>query len=149
MSQIINATKTTLPTKTNFHRTWYIIDASKKPVGRIATEAARLLMGKNRADFTPQVDMGGCVVIINSKQLVFTGKKMQKKGYFRHIDSRIGSLKYRSLPQQMELDSTKPIYLAIKRMLPKNRHQNIFANQRLHIFETDNHKLTQSMITVF
>lgn len=146
MSKIYNSTKTTLPTKIGYHRPWYIIDASKLPVGRLASTVANLLTGKNRADYTPQVDMGGCVVVINADKLVFTGKKMQRKVYFRHINGRIGSLKHRTMEQQMALDSTKPIYLAVKRMLPKNRHQNIWLNQRLHIFKNEQHTFTQNLM---
>jgi large subunit ribosomal protein L13 len=146
MSTIYSSVKTSLPTKDKLNRNWYIIDAATLPVGRLATKVATLLTGKNQANYTPFIDMGGCVVVINSKKLVFTGKKMEKKVYFRHIDSRIGSLKHRTIQQQMALDSTKPLYLAIKRMLPKNRHQSIWLNQRLHIIEDENHKFTQQLI---
>jgi large subunit ribosomal protein L13 len=149
MSKIYSSTKTTLPTKNGLNRQWYVVDASKKPVGRIATEAARILMGKHRADYTPHVDMGGCVVIINSDKLVMTGKKMERKVYFRHDNGRIGSLKHRTMPQQMALDSSRPLYLAIKRMLPKNRHQDILMNNRVHIFKDENHKFTQTLIPMF
>ena len=90
--------------------------------------------------------MGGCVVVINSAKLVFTGKKMEKKTYFRYDNGRVGSLKVRSLSQQLAVDPKKPIYLAIKRMLPKNRHQDIWANQRLHIIPGDKHNFTQTLI---
>ena len=143
MSQIYSSTKTTNPSATNYNRPWYIIDASKLPVGRLASKVATALTGKNLANYTPHVDMGGCVVVINSAKLVFTGKKMEKKNYFRYDNGRIGSLKVRSLSQQLAVDPKKPIYLAIKRMLPKNRHQDIWANQRLHIIPGDKHNFTQ------
>ena len=81
---IINAVKTHRPTKQNFIRTWYVVDASKAPLGRISTLIANLLTGKNRPDFAPDVDMGGCVVVLNSDKVVVTGKKAENKVYFRH-----------------------------------------------------------------
>jgi large subunit ribosomal protein L13 len=148
MSIVTNkANKTIRGEKKGLIRDWYIIDASKEPVGRLATKVARILMGKNRADWSPDVDMGGSVIIINSDKLYMTGKKMEKKVYFRYDNGRIGSLKHRTMPQQMELDSTRPIYLAVKRMLPKNRHQDIRMNNRLHIFKNTNHGFTQQLIT--
>jgi large subunit ribosomal protein L13 len=140
--------KTIRANKNNFQRDWYIIDASKTPVGRLSTEVARILMGKNRADFSPDVDMGGCVVVINADRLVFTGQKMKRKVYFRYTNGRIGSLKHRTVEEQMKVDPTKPIYLAVKRMLPKNRHQDLRVNNRLHIFAGSNHGFTQKLIAL-
>jgi large subunit ribosomal protein L13 len=146
MSIMRDNTKTTLPTKTGLQRSWYILDASKEPVGRLATKAADILMGKNRSDYTPSIDMGGCVLITNSDKLVFTGKKMDKKNYFSYSNGRIGSLKVRSLSKQMILDSTRPIYLAIKRMLPKNRHQDLRMNNRVVILNNETHNIKQTLI---
>lgn len=148
MAQIYDSTKTTLPKVIGFNRPWYIIDASKQPVGRLSTKVATLLMGKNRADYSPAIDMGACVVVINSNQLVFTGKKPEKKVYFRHDNGRVGALKYRLLKDQMVQDSTRPIYLSVKRMLPKNRLQDVRMNNRLHIFKDANYKFTQTLIPV-
>lgn len=147
MSQIYTSTKTFHPTKTGFNRQWYILDAAKMPLGRLSTLAARMLMGKNRADYNPGVDLGGCVVIINAKSLVLTGQKMDKKVYFRHINGRIGALKHRTMAQQMAKDCTRPIYLSVRGMLPKNRHRDLRMNNRLHIFE-ENHNFTQNLIEV-
>jgi len=148
MSKIYDLTKSTHSSKDNLNRTWYIIDASKEPVGRLASKAARILVGKNRADYSPSVDMGGCVVIINSKNLVFTGKKMDRKVYFRHDNGRIGALHHRTMAQQMAKDSTRPIYLAVRGMVPKNRHRDIRMNNRLHIFTGSSHDFTQELIPI-
>ncbi len=142
--KILKPIKTTRPTKIGLQRTWYLLDASKEPLGRLATKAARLLMGKNRADFSPDVDMGGMVVIINAKQTVLTGRKFERKNYFFH-SGYPGGLKIRSYKEQYQIDPTKPIYLAIKRMLPKNRHQDIRMNNRLFIF-SENHNLKVKLI---
>jgi large subunit ribosomal protein L13 len=144
MSQkIMNSTKTTRPTKEGLMRDWYILDASKDSLGRVATEAARLLMGKNRADFASDVNMGAMVVVINTANIVVTGQKAEKKNYFRH-SGRIGGLKSRSFNEQMSLDSKVPMYRAIKNMLPKNRHQDLRMNNMLFLFEGD-HNLTHKM----
>jgi large subunit ribosomal protein L13 len=144
MSQsILKLTKSTRPTKVGLQREWYILDASKEPLGRLATKAATILMGKNRADFAPDVNMGGVVVIINSDKTVLTGQKTKKKNYFRH-SGRIGSLKVRSYEEQHALDSTVPIYKAIKNMLPKNRHQDLRMNNMVHIFKGD-HNVAQKL----
>lgn len=145
MSQSIkNSTKTTRPTATGLVRDVYLLDASKEPVGRLATKAARFLIGKNRADYAPDVNMGGVVVIINADKLVFTGQKSEKKNYFSHT-GRPGSLRVVTMPQQMAKDSTVPIYKAIRNMIPRNRIKDIRMNQLLHIFKGD-HNMTQKMI---
>jgi large subunit ribosomal protein L13 len=143
MSQaLLNKTKTTRPTKTGLQRQWYILDASKEPLGRLATKAANFLTGKNRADYASDVDMGGMVVVINSEKIVLTGQKALKKNYFRH-SGRIGSLKITSFPEQMAKDSSVPIYKAINGMLPKNRHQDLRINNRLFIFK-EGHNFTNN-----
>ena len=134
------------PSKVGFNRPYFLIDASKTPIGRVATESARILMGKNRADFSPDVDMGGIVVIINAAQQVLTGKKAERKVYFRY-GRQLGSLKSRSFEQQVAKDFKFPIYTAIKKMLPRNRHQDLRANNRVHIFE-EGHDIKFPMIEV-
>ncbi len=133
--------KTTRATKNGFQRPYFILDASTLPIGRIATEAARILIGKNRADYSPDVDMGGMVVIINANKQFMSGQKMQKKVYFRY-GRQLGSLKSRSYVEQVELDFKFPLYNAIKKMLPRNRHQDLRINNRVFIFEDETHTIT-------
>jgi large subunit ribosomal protein L13 len=144
---ITDSTKTTRPTKVALNRDWYILDASKEPLGRLATKAANLLMGKNRADFSKDVDMGAVVVIINADKTVLTGMKPKYKVYFSHPTPRPGSMKARTFEEQMTNDSTRPVYLAVKRMLPKNRHQDIRMNQRVRIFKGKESGITQQLIS--
>jgi ribosomal protein L13 len=134
-------TKTTRASKTGFNRPYFLLDASLIPIGRLASEAAKILMGKNRADFSPDVDMGGMVIIINAGQQVLTGKKAERKVYFRY-GRRLGSLKARGYEEAKSLDFKFPIYNAIKKMLPKNRHQDLRANNRLIIVENAEHRIT-------
>jgi large subunit ribosomal protein L13 len=148
MSQTIrNSTKTFRPTKTKLQRTWYVVDASSNSLGRLATKIANALTGKNRADYSQDVDMGACVVVTNAAKTVLTGMKPKFKVYFRH-SGRIGSLKYRTFEQQIEKDPTKVVYHAVKGMLPKNRHQDLRMNNRLYIFADENHGMPQKLETL-
>ena len=100
-------------------RSWYIIDAAGKPLGKTAVTAANILRGKHRPEFTPHVDCGECVIIINCAQAVLTGKKLDQKFYRTH-SGYIGGLKETSYRKLM---STKPEFameLAVKGMLPDN-----------------------------
>jgi len=146
MSQsIINAVKTTRGVKKGFQRPWYIFDASTQPLGRLSTEIARVLTGKNRADYSPDVDMGGMVVVINASKTILTGKKPEFKHYFTHT-GRPGSLKARSFKEQIKKDATRPVYRAVKGMLPKNRHQDLRLNNRLFIFEGKEHNIQHKFV---
>jgi large subunit ribosomal protein L13 len=146
MSQTIRkSTKTTRPTTTGLQRDFYLLDASKQPLGRIATEAARLLIGKNLATYSPDVNMGAVVVIINADKTVLTGQKSLRKNYFNY-SGKMSGLRVRSFPEVMAKDSTEPLYRAIKGMLPKNRHRDVWANQLLHIFKGE-HNLPNKMIS--
>ena len=139
--------KTTRGSKVGFNRPYFLIDASKTPIGRISTVAATILMGKNRADYSPDVDMGGMVIIINAGQQVLTGKKAEKKVYFRY-GRQLGSLKSRSYQEQKDLDFKFPIYNAIKKMLPRNRHQDLRINNRVLIVENDVHGITAPITNI-
>lgn len=147
MSKIYSVTKSSRAKTAGLQRQWYLLDASKLPVGRVASLAVKYLVGKNCADYTPGVS-GGNVLIINTDKLVVTGQKLKRKYYFWHDDSRIGSLKYRSLEEQLRRDSRRVLYLAIKRMLPANRQRDILLNRRLRLVKDDKHNLTQKLQVV-
>lgn len=98
---------------------WRIVDAKGKVVGRLATEIATILRGKDRAHYTPHTDSGDYVVVINSDKLVLTGKKMEQKIY-EHYTGYIGNKKELTAKQVMQKDSTLIIEYAVKRMLPKS-----------------------------
>lgn len=101
-------------------RQWFVLDASEISLGRLATTASRILLGKNKPEVTPHVDNGDFVVVLNSDQLKVTGNKLQAKSYYRHSGFP-GAIKQRSLAEQMKLDSTKVIEHAIRGMLPDNK----------------------------
>jgi len=104
----------------NIEKKWYIIDASGKPLGRIAAEAAKLLRGKHKPTFTPNVDTGDHVIILNCKDVILTGKKLDEKIY-RHHTGYIGNMKETTARNMLEDKPEKAMMLAIKGMLPKNR----------------------------
>ena len=101
-------------------RKWYIIDAANKPLGRVASEAAKLLRGKHKPTFTPNLDTGDNVIIINCEKAVLTGKKLDQKMYRRH-SSYIGGMKETSARVMMENRADNAMMLAVKGMLPKTK----------------------------
>lgn len=101
-------------------RKWYILDATNKPLGRIATEAARLLRGKHKAIFTPHVDTGDFVIIINADKAILTGNKLDQKKYYRHT-GYVGNLKTASYRDLMKNKPEFVMEKAVKGMLPHNR----------------------------
>lgn len=105
--------------ESEIERKWYIIDASGKPLGRVATEAAKLLRGKHKPTYTPNQDTGDHVIILNCKDAVLTGNKLDQKVY-RHHSSYIGGMQETSARVMMETNPEKAMTLAIKGMLPKN-----------------------------
>ena len=100
-------------------RKWYVIDAEGKTLGKVAVMAADILRGKHRPEFTPHVDCGEFVIIINTDKAVLTGKKLEQKVYYHH-SGYIGGLKEVKYKDLMEKDSAKAMMLAVKGMLPKN-----------------------------
>jgi large subunit ribosomal protein L13 len=113
--------RTTYMAKPNeVERKWYIIDATDKTLGRLASEAAALIRGKHKPQFTPHVDTGDFVVVINAEKIRLTGKKMQNKMYYRH-SLYSGGLKVTSAQDMIANKPERVIELAIHGMLPKNR----------------------------
>lgn len=105
--------------KSEIERKWYIIDAEDKPLGRVASEAAKLLRGKHKPTYTPNIDVGDHVIIINCGKVVLTGKKLDQKVY-RHHSGYIGGMREISARDMMNNSPEKAMMLAIKGMLPKN-----------------------------
>ena len=124
--------------KETLERKWYIIDAANKPLGKTAVAAANILRGKHRPEFTPHVDCGEFVIIINASKAVLTGKKLEQKYYRRHT-GYIGGLKE---TQYKTLMATKPelaMQLAVKGMLPHNKIGDKSIT-RLHVYAGAEHK---------
>ena len=98
---------------------WYIIDAANKPLGRVASEAAKLLRGKHKPTYTPNIDNGDHVIILNCNDIVLTGHKLDQKIY-RHHSGYIGGMKETTAREMLAKSPEKMMMLAIKGMLPKN-----------------------------
>lgn len=105
--------------KETVSRGWYVIDAAGKPLGKTAVAAANLLRGKTRPEFTPNVDCGEFVIVVNAEKAVLTGKKLEKK-FYRHHSGYIGGLKEVSYKTLMATKPELAMTLAVKGMLPKN-----------------------------
>ena len=123
--------------KETISRKWYVIDAAGKPLGKTAVAAANILRGKHRPEYTPHVDCGEYVIIINADKAVLTGKKLDQKYYYRH-SGYIGGLKAVSYRHLMEDKPEFAMTKAVKGMLPKNSIGDK-AITRLKVFAGDQH----------
>lgn len=119
-------------------RDWYVIDAAEVPLGRLSTQVATMLQGKQKPTFTPHTDAGDFIVIINADQVKLTGQKETDKVYYRH-SGYIGNLRERTAKEQRERNSTKLIVDSIKGMLPKNKLVDARLD-RLKVYGGPEHK---------
>ena len=101
-------------------RQWYIVDARDKILGRMASEIAKILRGKNKPIFTPNADTGDFVIVVNARDIKLTGKKPEKKIYFRHTDYP-GGIRERTAAKMLAEKPESLVRLAVKGMLPRNR----------------------------
>jgi len=111
--------KTFMAKAEEIERKWYVVNAEGKPLGRLASEVAKVLRGKNKPTFTPHVDTGDHVIVLNAEKVVLTGNKLDQK-YYRHYSGYPGGMKEIKYRQLMEKRPEKAIELAVKGMLPKN-----------------------------
>ena len=111
--------KTPLPTKDTLEQKWYVIDAEQQRLGRLATEIAMILRGKNKPTYTPHMDTGDFVIVVNAEKVVVTGRKGQQKLYRRH-SARPGGMKTETFDQLQARIPERIIEKAVKGMLPKN-----------------------------
>ena len=128
---------TTMPKAAEISRKWYVIDAEGKPLGRVAAQAAALLRGKHKTTFTPHVDCGDFVIIVNCDKAVLTGKKLEKKFHRTH-SGWIGGLKETQYKTLMAEASDKAMTYAVKGMVPSNT-LGAKAMTRLHCYKTAEH----------
>ncbi len=99
---------------------WFVVDASGKTLGRLASQVAAVLIGKHKPAYTPNVDTGDFVIVVNTDKLILTGKKLEKKFYYRHTGYP-GGLKATSYRDLMQTKSDFAFYEAVRRMMPKNK----------------------------
>ncbi len=118
-------------------RNWYIIDAAGRPLGRVATEAASLLKGKHKPEYTPHLDSGDHVIILNAEKVVLTGRKLEQKFHYRHsgYPGGIRKVDYATL---LYKKPDKAVYLAVRGMLPHNRLGRAML-KKLRVYRDDQH----------
>jgi large subunit ribosomal protein L13 len=129
--------KTVVVNKDDISRTWYIVDAKNKIVGRLATRLASLLTGKGKAAFSPNQDHGDYIIVINADGVRLTGKKADMKTYFHHT-GYAGGKKERPFKKQMALDSRQVILHAVRGMVPKTKLGRAVM-KKLHVYKKDIH----------
>ena len=110
--------KTYMANPDKIERKWYVVDATDCTLGRLASEIAKVLRGKNKPEFTPHIDTGDYVIVTNAEKIKVTGKKMDQKIYYHHSDY-VGGMKETTLAEMLEKKPEKVIELAVKGMLPK------------------------------
>ena len=110
--------KTYMANPDKIERKWYVVDASEYTLGRLASEVAKVLRGKNKAIFTPHIDTGDYVIVINAEKVKVTGKKLDQKIYYHHSEY-IGGMKETTLREMMNKHPERVIEFAVKGMLPK------------------------------
>ncbi|MBQ4227364.1 MAG: 50S ribosomal protein L13 [Clostridia bacterium] len=119
-------------------RKWYVVDAEGQTLGRLASEVAKVLRGKNKPEFTPFVDTGDYVIIVNAAKVSVTGKKLDQKLYRRHSEY-VGGLKEVTLRELMAKKPTKAVEMAVKGMLPKGALGNQMLT-KLHVYAGPEHE---------
>ena len=130
--------KTFMAKKEAVERKWYVVDAAGKPLGRVASQVAAVLRGKNKPTFTPHVDTGDYVIVVNADKIKVTGKKLDQKVYYRHSEY-VGGMKETTLREMLAKKPEKVVELAVKGMLPKGPlGRQMFT--KLHVYAGPDHK---------
>ena len=130
--------KTFMASPATIDRKWYVVDATDMTLGRLASEVAKVLRGKNKPIFTPHIDCGDNVIVINAEKIKVTGKKMDQKVYYHHSDY-VGGLKEATLREKLEKKPEQVIELAVKGMLHKGPlGRQMFT--KLHVYAGPEHK---------
>lgn len=138
--------KTFMQSKETVDRKWYVIDAAGLPLGRVATKAAHILRGKNKPTFTPHIDCGDYVIIVNAGKVKLTGNKMNDKMYYNHSGFP-GGLRERNAKTMIEKYPVEMVERAVKGMLPKNRLGRDMY-RKLFVYADENHNQAAQKPTV-
>lgn len=118
-------------------RKWYVVDADGQTLGRLASEVAKVLRGKNKPIYTPHIDIGDYVIVVNADKIKVTGKKLDQKIYYRHSDY-VGGMKETTLREMMDKKPERVIELAVKGMLPKGPLGRAMI-KKLHVYAGPEH----------
>ena len=130
--------KTFMASPATIDRKWYVVDATDMTLGRLASEVAKVLRGKNKAIFTPHIDTGDYVIVINAEKVKVTGKKLYQKVYYRHSEY-VGGMKETTLREMLAKKPEKVVELAVKGMLPKGPLGNQMYT-KLYVYAGPEHK---------
>jgi large subunit ribosomal protein L13 len=130
--------KTFMASPATIERKWYVVDATDMTLGRLASEIAKVLRGKNKAIFTPHIDTGDFVIVVNAAKIKVTGKKLDQKIYYHHSDY-VGGMKEATLREKLDRKPEQVIELAVKGMLPKGPlGRQMFT--KLHVYAGPEHE---------
>ena len=130
--------KSYMQKKETVERKWYVIDAEGKPLGRVASKAAHILRGKHKATYTPHIDCGDYVIIINASKVLLTGNKLEDKKYYSHSQYP-GGLRTRTAKEMIEKYPEEMVEKAVRGMLPKNRLGRAMY-KKLFVYAGSDHK---------
>ncbi|WP_270196863.1 50S ribosomal protein L13 [Faecalimonas umbilicata] len=129
--------KTYMANPNKIERKWYVVDATDKTLGRLTSEIAKVLRGKNKPVYTPHIDTGDYVIVVNAEKIAVTGKKLDQKIYYNHSDY-VGGMKETTLREMMDKKPEKVIELAVKGMLPKGPLGRSMI-KKLHVYAGPEH----------
>lgn len=130
--------KSFMASPSTVERKWYVVDAEGKTLGRLASEVANVLRGKNKPIYTPHIDTGDYVIVVNAEKIKVTGKKLDQKIYYHHSEY-VGGMKETTLKEMMNKKPEKVIELAVKGMLPKGPLGRAMI-KKLHVYAGPEHK---------
>ena len=130
--------KTFMASPATIDRKWYVVDAEGMTLGRLASEVAKVLRGKNKPIFTPHIDTGDYVIVVNAEKIKVTGKKLDQKVYYNHCDY-VGGMRETTLREMMAKKPEKVVELAVKGMLPKGPLGRSMIT-KLHVYAGPNHE---------
>ena len=129
--------KTYMANPDKIERKWYVVDATDKTLGRLTSEIAKVLRGKNKPVYTPHIDTGDYVIVVNAEKIAVTGKKLDQKVYYHHSDY-VGGMKETTLREMMAKKPEQVIELAVKGMLPKGPLGRTMI-KKLHVYAGPEH----------
>ena len=141
--------KSYMASPATIERKWYVVDATGYTLGRLASEVAKVLRGKNKAIFTPHIDTGDYVIVVNADKIKVTGKKLDQKIYYRHSEY-VGGMKETTLREMMAKKPEKVVELAVKGMLPKGPlGRQMYTKLHVYAGPEHNHQAQKPEVLTF
>ena len=141
--------KSFMASPSTVERKWYVVDAEGKTLGRLASEVANVLRGKNKPTYTPHIDTGDYVIVVNAEKIQVTGKKLDQKIYYHHSDY-VGGMKETTLREMMAKKPEKVVELAVKGMLPKGPlGRQMYTKLHVYAGPEHNHQAQKPEVLTF